>query len=387
MTVSAAQTPISSLDMVAQRRFLSGRPWKLQDNDYIPFSLDKFFLSSKLDGEYIRREEYLMKNRKWVWLLFVIAGLMYSGICKDLLGAERAFPSKSIQLLVGFGPGGSTSMSGRIMAGTLSELLGTPVILSHKTGAGGALAPTQVAKSKADGYTLLVANTGPIAIAPAIRRLDYKIEDFEFLGQYAVEPMGLVVRSEAPWKTVEELVAYAKKNPGTLKFAMDGVNTPSNFGMELFKSAAGGLKIDGVPFTSGAEMVTAVLGGHAQMAYSYMMSAKGPYEGGRVRILAVGTERRLEEYPDIPTFVEVGYPEVKWGPWYGIAAPAGIPKEVSNKLKDSVAKAAQNSEVQKLLSKIGIIPVYKEPGEFTKFIKEEHQKVLKLVKDLGIKEE
>jgi len=327
-----------------------------------------------------------MKKRVYVWLA-LIGIFLYLGITKDVLGKEKVFPSKSIQLLVGFGAGGSTSMGGRIMAGTLSEVLGVPVVLSHKTGAGGTLAPTQVAKSKADGYTLLVANTGPIAIAPAIRRLEYKIEDFEFLGQYAVEPMGLVVRSDAPWKTVEELVAYAKKNPGSVKFAMDGVNTPSNFGMELFKSVAGGLKIDAVPFVSGAEMITAVMGGHAQMAYSYMMSAKGPYEGGKLRILAVGTEKRLEEYPDIPTFVEAGYPEVKWGPWYGIAAPVGIPKEVSNKLKDAVTKTAQNSEVQKLLSKIGIIPVYKEAAEFTKFIRGEHQKVLKLVKDLDIKVE
>lgn len=327
-----------------------------------------------------------MKNRKFVWLV-IISGVLTLGIAHDLSGKEKGYPTKSIQLVSGFGAGGSTSMGARIIGGTLSEFLGAPVIVLHKTGAGGTLAPTYVAKSKADGYNLLVANTGPIAIAPAIRPVEYKIEDFEFLGQYALEPMGLVVRSDAPWKTVEELTAYAKKNPGAVKFAMDGVNTPSNFGMELFKSTAGGLKIDAVPFVSGAEMITAVMGGHAQMAYSYMMSVKGPYEGGKLRILAVGTEKRLEEYPDIPTFAEAGYPEVKWGPWYGIAAPIGLPKEVSNKLKDALSKTAQNPEVQKLLSKIGIIPVYKDSGEFTKYIKEEYKKVLKLVKEAGIKVE
>jgi len=327
-----------------------------------------------------------MKKRVCEWLA-LISIFLYLGITNDVLGKEKVFPTKSIQLVSGFGAGGSTSMGGRIVAGTLSEFLGAPVIVLHKTGAGGTLAPTYVAKSKPDGYTLLICNTGPIAIAPAIRPVEYKIEDFEFLGQFAVEPMGLVVRSDAPWKTLEELVANIKKAPGTLKFAMDGVNTPSNFGMELFKSTAGGLKIDAVPFVSGAEMITAVMGGHAQMAYSYMMSAKGPYEGGKLRILAVGMEKRLEEYPDIPTFAEAGYPEVKWGPWYGIAAPAGIPKEVSNKLKDALSKTAQNPEVQKLLNKIGIIPIYKDSAEFTKYIKEEHKKVLKLVKEVGIKVE
>lgn len=328
-----------------------------------------------------------MKNKKCIGLLFVMAStLVCLGITSNVQGAEKAFPSKPIQLVSGFGAGGSTSMGGRIIAGTLSEFIGVAVVVHHKTGAGGTLAPIFVLRSNPDGYTLLIANTGPMTIAPFVRKIEYKpLEDFQFLGQYAVEPMGLVVRSDAPWKTLEELVADIKKAPGTIKFAMDGVNTPSNFGMELFKSAAGGLKVDAIPFNSSAEMIAAVLGGHAHMAYSYMMSARGPYEGGKLRILALGTDKRLEDYPNIPTFAEIGFPLVKWGPFFGLAAPAAVPKEVTDTLKDALRKTAQNSEVQKLLDKVGIIPVYKDAEEFTKSIMETQKKVQQLVKELGIK--
>ena len=330
-----------------------------------------------------------MKSKKCIGLLFITVGtLVCLGIAHNVQGIEKAFPTKPIQLVSGFGAGGSTSMGGRIIAGTLSEFIGAPVVVNHKTGAGGTLAPIFVLKSNPDGYTLLISNTGPMTIAPFVRKIEYKpLEDFEFLGQYALEPMGLVVRSEAPWKTLEELVAEIRKAPGTIKFAMDGINTPSNFGMEIFKKAAGGLKVDAIPFNSSAEMIAAVLGGHAQMAYSYMMSAKGPYEGGKLRILALGTDKRLENYPNIPTFAEVGYPEVKWGPFFGLAVPAAVPKEVKDKLKDPLRKTAQHSEVQKLLDNVGIIPAYKDSEEFTKSIKEIQQKVQQLVKELGIKVE
>jgi tripartite-type tricarboxylate transporter receptor subunit TctC len=321
-------------------------------------------------------------------LLIVISLFLFLGMANEVLAEQKPFPSKTITLVSGFGAGGSTSIGGRIIAGTLQEILGTPVVLVHKTGAGGTLAPIFVLKSNPDGYTLLIANTGPMTIAPFVRKIQYRpLEDFEFLGQYAVEPMGLVVKTDAPWKTLKELVADIKKEPGKIKFAMDGINTPSNFGMELFKGAAGGLKADAIPFNSSAEMIAAVLGGHAQMAYSYMMSAKGPYEGGKLRILAVGTEERLKDLPNIPTFAEMGYPEVKWGPFFGLATPAAVPGEVKDKLKDALRKTAQNSEVQKLLDKVGIIPVYKDAEEFTKSVRDIQEKVQRLVKELGIKVE
>jgi tripartite-type tricarboxylate transporter receptor subunit TctC len=325
-----------------------------------------------------------MKNKGFVWLV-IISGVLTLGIAHDVLGKEKVFPSKPIELVCPFGPGGSTSMGGRVIAGTMAEFIGAPVVVIYKTGGGGTVGPTSVLKSKPDGYTLLIAPTGPTVITPVIRSTGYKLEDFEFLGQYAMEPMGLVVRSDAPWKTVEELITYAKKNPGTLKLAIDGLGTPSNFAMEILKISAGGLKIDSVPFLSSAETITAVLGGHVQMTYAYLTSAKGPYEGGRIRILAVGTDKRLEDYPGVPTFSEIGYPEVKWGPFFALAAPHGVPKQVMEKLKDALYKTAQNPEVQKLLAKIGFIPIFRTAEEFTKFAKEERERVIKFVKETGFK--
>jgi tripartite-type tricarboxylate transporter receptor subunit TctC len=325
-----------------------------------------------------------MMKRVCIWLAF-LSIFLYLGITNYVLGKEKAFPSKPIELVCPFGPGGSTSMGGRVIAGTLTEFIGAPAVVIYKTGGGGTVGPTHVLKSKPDGYTLLIAPTGPTVITPIIRSTGYKLEDFELLGQYAMEPMGLVVKSDAPWKTLEELVAYAKKNPGTLKLAIDGLGTPSNFAMEIFKISSGGLKIDSVPFLSSAETITAVLGGHVQMTYAYLTSAKGPYEGGRIRILAVGTDKRLEDYPNVPTFSEIGYPEVKWGPFFGLAAPLGVPKPVTDKLKEALSKTAQNLEVRKLLTQIGFIPVFRNAEEFTKFAKEERNRVIKFVKETGFK--
>jgi tripartite-type tricarboxylate transporter receptor subunit TctC len=324
-----------------------------------------------------------MKNKTLLFL--IIGGLVYFGVSNDPLGAEKVYPSKSIELVCPIGAGGSTSMSGRVIAGTLTEYIGAPVVVIHKTGAYGTVGTTYVAKSKPDGYTLLITITGPMAISPSIRKIDYKIQDFELLCQYAIEPMGLVVRSDAPWKTVEELVADIKKAPGTFKYATDGVGTPSHVGIEFFKKAVGGLKMDAVPFLSGLETGTAVLGGHVQMTYAYLVSVKGAYEAGKIRILALGTDKRLEDYPGVPTFSEIGYPEVKWCPWYGVGAPIKVPKQVSDKLKEALYKTAQNPEVQKLLSKIGFTPSFMDGKEFTKVIQEENKKVFKLVEAGDIK--
>ena len=323
-------------------------------------------------------------NKKLACLSLIIFGMILTGVANGVFGKETTFPNKPIELVCPWGAGGSTSMGGRIIAGTLSELIGTPVIVVYKTAGGGVAAANYVAKSKPDGYTLLINNSSINAIWPAIRSIEYKNSDFEPLALYGLQPLGLAVKSDAPWKTLQELIAYAKNNPGRLKFGTSGFGTGSHLGMELFKHAAG-LKMDVMPLKSGAECVAGVLGGHIQMTLLYMVDLKGSYEAGKLRILATAEEKRLEEYPEIPTFGELGYSDVQVTVWYGIAARAGVPKMISDKLKDALYKTIKTPDVSKMLTKIGYIPVFKDSVEFGKFISSEEKKYLKIAKEANIK--
>jgi len=307
------------------------------------------------------------------------------GVAQGADGKEKDYPTKNIELVCPYGAGGSTSMGARIIAGTLSEMIGRTVVVNNKPGAGGSIGAEYVAKAKPDGYTLFVFNSGSNGVTPAIRSVRYKNEDFELFGQYAIQALGLVVKSDAPWKSVDELVQYAKQNPGALKFATSGIGTSGHFCMELFKKVGGGLKIEHVPFKSGPEFIAALLGGHVHMGILYLVDIKGPLEAGKLRLLATATEKRLQDYPDVATFGEKGYPEVKMTAWYGVAAPTGLPKEISEKLTTALTKTFQHPEVKKMLTQIGYDPAYKNAEEFSRFVKEEENKLTRVAKEANIK--
>jgi len=300
-------------------------------------------------------------------------------------GQAAEYPTKTIELICPYGAGGSTSMGARIIAGTLSEMLGRAVVVINKPGAGGSIGAEYVAKAKPDGYTLFVFNSGSNGVTLATRTVRYRNEDFELFGQYAIQELGLVVKGDAPWRSLEELIQYAKQNPGSLKYATSGIGTSAHFCMELFKKVAGELKIEHVPFKSGPEYVAALLGGHVHMGILYLVDIKGPVEAGKFRLLAVATEKRLPDFPDVPTFGEKGYPEVKMTAWYGVAAPVGLPREISERLKAALTKTFQHPEVRKMLTNIGYTPVYKDPEEFSRFVKEEEKRLHQIAKDANIK--
>ncbi|HSR10961.1 MAG TPA: tripartite tricarboxylate transporter substrate binding protein [Thermodesulfobacteriota bacterium] len=322
-----------------------------------------------------------MKKR----LLFCLAAVCCIMTVSPQANGKDDYPTKNLELVCPYGAGGSTSMGARIIAGTLSETIGRTVVVNNKPGAGGSIGAEYVAKAKPDGYTLFIHNSGSNGVTPAIRTVRYKNDDFDLFGQYAIQALGLVVKSDAPWKTVEELIQYAKQNPGALKYATSGIGTSGHFCMELFKATAGGLKIEHVPFKSGPEYIAALLGGHVQMGILYLVDIKGPLEAGKLRLLAPATEKRLEDYPDVPTFAEKGLPDVKMTAWYGISAPKGLPKDVSAKLKTSLEKTFQHPEVKKMLTQIGYVPVYKDAEEFSRFVKDEEKKLTKIAKDANIK--
>jgi len=299
--------------------------------------------------------------------------------------AAEDYPTKPIELVCPYGAGGSTSMGTRIIAGTLSEYLGKPVIVKNKTGAGGSLGAEYVAKSKPDGYRLFIFNSGSNGVTVAIRKIRYTNDDFELFGQYATQMMGLIVGKDAPYKSFAELVEYAKKNPGVLKYGTSGVGTSGHFGMELIKICGGDLKIDHVPFKSGPEFFTALLGNHVQMGFWYLVGFKPHVQAGRLNLLAMATGKRSKVFPDVPTFTELGYAEITMSAWYGVATPKGLPKNVYDKLNDAVSKTFQHPEVKKMLTKIGYVPTYRDAKVFTKFVKEAEAKYRLVAGKAGIK--
>ncbi|MFX0202204.1 MAG: Bug family tripartite tricarboxylate transporter substrate binding protein [Candidatus Hodarchaeota archaeon] len=324
-------------------------------------------------------------NKKLICMLVVIGVFSSLWITNGVLGGEKGFPTKRVEIVSPWGAGGSTSIGGRIIAGTLSEFLEVPVVVINKTGGGGSVGAGYVAKSKPDGYTLLIYTAAANVIMPNLRSVPYSRANFEELALYGSQELPFVVKNDAPWKTLQELVADAKKNPGKLKFATPGIGTSSHFSMEIFKSAVGGLELKHVPFKSGPECVAAILGGHVDFATLYLIDVKGAVEAGRLRMLAIPTEERLKDYPDIPTCAELGYPEAKLSSWYGIAAPSGVPKEISDKLKNALYKTIKHREVMKLLSKVGLNPVFKDSEEFTKFVSDTEKKIMRISKEAGIK--
>jgi len=324
-------------------------------------------------------------SKKFAWVFVLVSGLLSLGITQSSFG-EEAFPAKPIEVIC-HRTGGSTYLSSKVVADGLSEVLKTPVVVISKSGGAGTDAPMYVKDSKPDGYTLIVANSGTNGTVPVILSTKYQNSDFDYLALYGTQPMAFAVREDAPWKTLKELAAYAKREPGKLTYSTSSIGAQSHFLMELFKIAAGGLNIRHVPFKSGAELITALLGGHVDIASAYFSESKGPLDAKKIRILAIPSEERLPDYPDIPTFAEAGYPDVKTVAWFGIGAPKGIPPEISRKLEDALNKAIHLPDVEKKLRNIGFTPTYKNKEEFTKYVADEEKLFRKIAKEANIRVE
>jgi tripartite-type tricarboxylate transporter receptor subunit TctC len=280
------------------------------------------------------------------------------------------YPTKPIEYICPFGAGSVVCLADRAIADKLSQILGKPVLVIHKPGAGGALAGLYLAKAKPDGYTIGEVNSSGQGVTLALRPdVPYKISDFEVLGQWGYNFQAMTVREDAPWKTVKDLAEYAKKNPGVLKYGSIGVGSATQLCMEVFKLAAGRLKIDHIPFKSGPEIGAAILGGHIHTGTFVWGTVKPLYEAKKVRVLAVSVP--AEELPGIPTFAQEGYPEVNIKAYHGTGAPKGLPKEVSGILRDALAKTFQDPKIKEMFRNLGFTPFYRNPEAYTKYLEDQ----------------
>jgi tripartite-type tricarboxylate transporter receptor subunit TctC len=291
------------------------------------------------------------------------------------LSSAAEFPRKSMQWLAPYGVAANSAIGMKIIADAVSKLFPKPVFVVPAKGAGGTLAGGRVAKRvKPDGYTLLLCNSATNGTALYTKKgLEYTNDDFVFLAQYGAFDLGLIAGPESPFKTLEEYVAYARKNPHAIKQASTGVGTSGHLCLELLKIKAGGLKVDMVPYKTAFEQRTAVLGGHCQAAFIYG-GGGGPNDefrktiNGGGRVLAVSSKQRLKSYPKVPTFKEKGI-DLVYSAWYGIAGPKDMPKEVTQKLKDAIYKVMEDPQVKKNIEALGFRFEFRKTEEFTPFIK------------------
>jgi tripartite-type tricarboxylate transporter receptor subunit TctC len=319
------------------------------------------------------------------WIMAAIA------LCVSAsLGNAQAqnYPARAITLVIPFAPGGSTSIVGRGIADKMSELLGEKVVIDNRPGAGGTVGTKAVAKSDPDGYTLLLGYTGTLAIGPSLyKNVGYDPrKDFAPIGLIGNAPNSLVVNPSFPAKTVAELVAYAKANPGKVNFGSAGAGTASHITGEYFARSAG-ITLVHIPYKGTGPALTDLLGGHIPMAFAPIPASHPNVTAGKLRALAVTSTTRSGLLPDVPTMVEAGLPGFDASLYYGLAAPAGTPRPIIDKLNKALRDALASDEVKKQLGNDGTEITPGTPEDYADFIDKDEKKWSGLVKISGVEQE
>ena len=308
-------------------------------------------------------------------------------LAPQLATAQSDYPNRPVKLVIGFAPGGSTDIVGRIVAQKLSERLGQPVMVENRAGAGGTIGADATAKAAADGYTLTLGTTSTHAIAPgAYSKLPYDpVKDFQPISLVAITPYLLVVSTDTPSKTLAEFVTLAKSQPGKLNYGSAGNGTATHLSMEMLKDAA---KIDmqHIPYKSNALAETAILGGQVQTVFGSMPALLQNAKAGKVKPIAVGTLARSPALPDVPTVAEQGYPGFEAALWLGVFGPANMPKAVVDRLHKEIVALVATPEFKQLMDNNGAEPVSsKSPEEFREMLRGQVTKYVALTKQIGIK--
>ncbi len=292
-------------------------------------------------------------------------------------------------MVVPFPPGGSVDIMARQYSEPLSRVLGVPIVVENRPGAGGSVGAQYVARAKADGYTLVVSSQSSHLANPLTQpQVGYDpVKDFENIAILGRLPNALVVHSSLPFKTFKEFIDYAKKNPGKLNYGSGGVGSMGQLNVEMLKASTGAFTTH-IPYRGGTPLITAVLGNEVQFILDNLVIMLPHIQAGKVRALAVANDQRLPQLPDVPTMAEVGYPQLNLTSWIGIAAPAGTPDAAVQTLHKAVRQVAASPAMIANLKDRGVIPPEEmTPAAFEKMMAERMVKFGDVVKRAGIKAE
>jgi tripartite-type tricarboxylate transporter receptor subunit TctC len=333
----------------------------------------------KTGGEAMRRQ----KHFGWVSIMVIVGFLVLMGwSTKESSAAAEKYPTKPIQIVIGFQPG-LTDVCLRIFTDKLPEYLGQPVSFVYKPGANSAIGASFVAKSKPDGYTLF-GTSSPSLITPPLTQegAGYTIDDFVPICNMTSSLNFIVVRADSPWKNLKDIIEEAKKSPGKLTYSSAGTFAGTNIAMEVFLKMAG-INITHVPCLGSNPAVTALLGGHVSMSSQSFGATLPHIQAGTLRIIALFGKERLKEFPDVPTFFELGYPAVM-GAWYGILAPKGTPEEVVKTIYKATEKAFEvhKKSIEDMAKKLSLKVDFMNPEEYANYLKTENELFTKAINEL-----
>ncbi|HEV7393577.1 MAG TPA: tripartite tricarboxylate transporter substrate binding protein [Burkholderiales bacterium] len=325
----------------------------------------------------------LLSRAQHVFAFVCTAFCAHSAIAQEV----KAFPTKPIRLLVPYAPGGTTDFAARVVGTKLTEMLGQTVVVDNRPGAGSIVGTDAAAKSNADGYTIVMVDTG-FSITPALyAKLPFDaVRDFTPITEVIRVSNWLVINPSVPAKSVSDLVALAKAKPGQLTFGSGGVGSPFHMAGEQLKLAAK-IDITHVPYKGGGPAISDLIGGQITMAFPTMAVALPLVNGGKLRALAVVAPKRAPVLPDIPTIAEAGVPGVTLSSWYGVLAPAKLPKPLVDKLYGEIMRALEAPDVRKRFSTQSAEVIGSSPAQFRKLIESEITTWRDVAKAGGIKPE
>jgi tripartite-type tricarboxylate transporter receptor subunit TctC len=313
--------------------------------------------------------------------LVLAAGLV---LAVGTAAAQGSYPEQTVRILVGFSPGVAPDITARLLAEKLSAAWAKPVVVENVTGAGGNIATDRVAKAAANGYTLGMLGNGSLVFSASMyEKLAYDpLKDFAPITQVFVAANVLVVPSDVPARTLPELVALLRAQPGT--YAHAGIGTSQHLAAELFKSMAG-VDVRPVAYRGTTAMLPDLLAGRVTLSFANVSNVMAPVREGKLRAFAVTSVKRSAAAPDLPTMIESGYPEFEAVPWFGLIAPAGTPAAIVDRLNRETLKAMAMSDVRKRLTDLGLDVITGTPAEFQAALEREIPRWARVIKPLGIK--
>jgi tripartite-type tricarboxylate transporter receptor subunit TctC len=321
-----------------------------------------------------------MKNHPWIQI-----ALCTALACTGLSALAQSYPSKPITMVVPFPPGGVADTVGRPVAEAMSRHLKQSIVVENKGGAGGGIGMAQVAKSKGDGYTVLMSLSSLVVLPEADKILKrapmYEINQLKPIARFTADPTVLVVRADSPWKTYADFIAHARTNPGRISFGSSGNYGTMHVPMEQLKAATSTFMLH-VPYTGAGPAVLSLLGGQIEALSTGPASVKQHIASGRLRALAHWGEGRLVSLPEVPSLKELGVP-IQYSQWAGLFVPADTPSSVVDSLRQAARFAAQDARAVSALTAAGTSFMYQDAPEFERFVQADAKEMSALVKRIG----
>jgi tripartite-type tricarboxylate transporter receptor subunit TctC len=319
-------------------------------------------------------------------LIGALCGAVAAGVFTTQASSQASYPDHPVKVVVGFAAGGGTDVAARLIAQKLTDAIGQSFVVENRAGASGLIGSEQVAKSPADGYTIMVGSQTTLAVAPALYKkfqIDV-VKDFTGMAMIGISPLVAVVNANSPIKSIKDLIAEAKSRNGTMNFGSGGVGTTPHMAGELLAFNAG-VKMVHVAYRGEAPGLNDLLGGQIPFMFSNLSVVKGNVEGGKLRALAVTSAKRVPSLPNVPTLAET-FPGFEAATWFALVAPRGTPREAIARINAETRKIVATQDFQQRFEQLGMIPDQdRSPDEINAYIKAEIAKWAKVIKDADIK--